>query len=546
MNNKLRVAIMLNEPLLTKWEHAVVSYLFNSGVVEPVAWICRNSKHDVSRKEGFFFRIINFQYKLFLWKLYNKIRGVPNVFKTESHFRLLDYCPIIMIDTIDCGKFRENFSQRDLERISSLRPDFILRFGFNILQGEILSVAPYGVWSFHHDDPEIIRGGPPAFWEFMRGDLTTGLVLQKLNEKLDAGIILRRGKLKTVAHSYRGNLNQLMMAGVEWPAQVAAEILSDKASFESNYSPPKKRGKLFSYPNNGQMIRFFFKTFLQRLIYHLNDILWAEKWNVAVVENTSFDSINTGKAKWMYEKKAGCFLADPFPSYQHRDKFYVEYFDYRKGQGEIHLVDESGQEIEKIYYDKGHHSFPFTMVVNDEEYLLPEQSVNHKVTLMNRNSFAESDLLVNFAAVDANVFYHNEKWWLFCTSEDSGPNSHLYIFFSDDLDREFKSHPQNPVKIDCAGSRPAGKIYFHEGKLFRPGQNCSRTYGGSIIWFELVELNEFKFEEKPVAEIFPDAKGKYPDGIHTINEYKDGWVVDGKRKEFSWAHAWYKIKNRVI
>jgi len=84
MNNKLRVAIMLNEPLLAKWEHAVVSYLFNSGVVEPVAWICRNSKQDVLRKEGFFFRIINFQYKLFLWKLYNKIGECPMFLKQRA------------------------------------------------------------------------------------------------------------------------------------------------------------------------------------------------------------------------------------------------------------------------------------------------------------------------------------------------------------------------------------------------------------------------------------------------------------------------------
>ena len=52
--------------------------------------------------------------------------------------------------------------------------DVILRFGFNILRGEVLTSARYGIWSFHHGDNEFYRGGPPLFWEVVEDNPCSG------------------------------------------------------------------------------------------------------------------------------------------------------------------------------------------------------------------------------------------------------------------------------------------------------------------------------------------------------------------------------------
>ena len=50
------------------------------------------------------------------------------------------------------GKSSQIFDAKSVATIASYNLDFILRFGFNIIRGEILEVPRYGVWSFHHDD----------------------------------------------------------------------------------------------------------------------------------------------------------------------------------------------------------------------------------------------------------------------------------------------------------------------------------------------------------------------------------------------------------
>lgn len=82
-------------------------------------------------------------------------------------------------------KFIHKFPPEALEKIRAADLDVILRFGFNILSGEILTVARYGVWSYHHGDNDYYRGGPPHFWELVEKAPLSGVILQVLTEELD-------------------------------------------------------------------------------------------------------------------------------------------------------------------------------------------------------------------------------------------------------------------------------------------------------------------------------------------------------------------------
>ena len=93
----------------------------------------------------------------------------------------------------------------DVARIRGYNLDVILRFGFNILKGEILTSARYGIWSYHHGDNEYYRGGPALFWELVEDNQLSGVILQILTEELDGGRVLAkalsqlRGTTRTLA-----------------------------------------------------------------------------------------------------------------------------------------------------------------------------------------------------------------------------------------------------------------------------------------------------------------------------------------------------------
>ena len=68
--------------------------------------------------------------------------------------------------------------------------DVAFRFGFGILQGEILTAPEHGVLSFHHSDIRTYRGAPTHVWELLNDEPASGVTLQQLTETLDGGRIV--------------------------------------------------------------------------------------------------------------------------------------------------------------------------------------------------------------------------------------------------------------------------------------------------------------------------------------------------------------------
>ena len=93
------------------------------------------------------------------------------------------------------GRFSFYADPDDIHGISDL--DVIINCQYRIIKGDFLNVAKHGIWSFHHDDELVIRGGPSSFWEVYRGEHLNGAILQKLTNELDGGIVLRKGWFAT-------------------------------------------------------------------------------------------------------------------------------------------------------------------------------------------------------------------------------------------------------------------------------------------------------------------------------------------------------------
>ena len=111
--------------------------------------------------------------------------------------------------------------------------------------------------------------------------------------------------------------------------------------------------------------------------------------------------------------------------------------------------------------------------------------------------------------------------------------------------RPWEAHFLNPVKTDIRSSRPAGTPFSHEGELYRPAQDGSSSYGGSVTITRVDELTPERFREVAVATISPSPSDRYKDGIHTISAAGSRTVVDGRRDVFILASATRQLRARV-
>src|SRR5579884_3089328 len=187
----LRFGIMCNGESLLDFQLAAVRRLIETRTGEPALLIVdgRRPLPDESRPKRTLRRLTA---PKLLWRLYRGF-SEPESYASHQMPNELASLPRVQCFPQKKGRFAEVFSEEEVAQVVSHELDFILRFGFGIIKGPILQAARYGVWSYHHGDETRYRGGPPGFWEIYENSLLTGAVLQRLTDRLDAGVILRRG-----------------------------------------------------------------------------------------------------------------------------------------------------------------------------------------------------------------------------------------------------------------------------------------------------------------------------------------------------------------
>ena len=165
----LRFGLMCPGPVLQAWQAAALDDLLAAGSFQ-LALLIRPAPSPGVRQRGLGKLRDPERRRTLLWRLYQRLR-----LRRLRSGRPVDRSKAFeAVDVVTCaierrGRHSEYFSETDIETIRSYDLDFILRFGFGIIQGDILEAARYGVWSYHHDDERVIRGGPPCFWEVARG-----------------------------------------------------------------------------------------------------------------------------------------------------------------------------------------------------------------------------------------------------------------------------------------------------------------------------------------------------------------------------------------
>jgi hypothetical protein len=231
--------------------------------------------------------------------------------------------------------------------------------------------------------------------------------------------------------------------------------------------------------------------------------------------------------------------ADPFV-YEHSGKHYIffERISDSHPRGEIWFVelDEAGNASEpaRALARKYHISYPQVFRWKGQTYLLPETSANSSVEIYRAVDFPHewelaATLLSGIGAVDSTIFERDGKLWLFIAGigGDELRCSELSLFYSDSLLGPWIPHQKNPIVCDVKAARPAGSLFYRNGQLIRPAQDCSRSYGYAVSLNWVEALSETDYKETLVGTILPD----WASGIsanHTLNTDSRYEVVDAR------------------
>src|SRR6266487_1882408 len=172
--SKLRIGLLLNGTELAAWAYRMIEIIKDSDYAE-ISLIVENTlpaeKRRLSlvsqiarkiRSGQFWTTVIRLTLTTLERRLIGKPGGLPNASKQVDGKDLLAGVEVIKVNPRR-QRFFDYIEGDDLARIRARGIDVFIRLGFRILRGGILGSARYGIWSYHHGDNRVNRGGPASY-----------------------------------------------------------------------------------------------------------------------------------------------------------------------------------------------------------------------------------------------------------------------------------------------------------------------------------------------------------------------------------------------
>jgi len=276
----------------------------------------------------------------------------------------------------------------------------------------------------------------------------------------------------------------------------------------------------------------------------------VETWSIGVYEGETLSGLQPStqvenpvlSAQDVTDVDAS-FVADPFAiRIDGRHFLFFEVMNKGTGQGDIAVAespDGLNWSYRQVVLDEPFHlSFPHVFEWEGEYFMVPESEKDLSVRLYKATNFPtgwefQGKILDGGHYVDPVPFRHDGRWWLFVSPLT---NDILDLYYSDDLLGPWTTHPRSPlIAGDPNIARAGGRVFAHDGRLFRFTQDDSPSYGNRLRVFEILELTTETYAEEPLtadALLGPSGSGWNRDGMHHLEPFQtgSGWIayVDGR------------------
>ena len=186
-----------------------------------------------------------------------------------------------------------------------------------------------------------------------------------------------------------------------------------------------------------------------------------------------------------------------------------------------------------------HVSFPQVFRSDSGIHMLPETQAANEVALYTFDDFPfglrKNRILVQGSYCDSVIYRRDGIWWILSTS-----NYQLELFFLSELASKIQKHPAGIISRDMSNCRGGGPLINWDGKLYRPAQNCSRSYGGNLGIMEIVKMTPDEYCEVRVrTDIFDRSAAWRSVGAHHLSvanfNGRNILAVDGLQQDY-WSN----------
>ncbi len=279
---------------------------------------------------------------------------------------------------------------------------------------------------------------------------------------------------------------------------------------------------------------------------------WSEeRWAIGFVRN-SFDQILDGEdvlVEWIQDDNKKRWFADPFILDENEKEIIIlaeevnkNYKQGKKGRISRLTINKNNykiKDVEPILELDTHLSFPVIYRANGNVYIYPENSESGQVKLYRYDDVKRTctfeRVLCDEPLADAVMTECFGSQLLFATKKPNVNGSKLLIYTRGE-DSYFSS--KECVIFEENIARMAGQFIEHNGKVYRPTQECNFQYGHAVTLQEVMKDNNWHFRE--VRRLY-SSHPKLNIGMHTLNEYNGLIVTDALGFDRMWLRKFLKF-----
>ena len=478
-----------------------------------------------------FFSIIILVEKFFLNKTKKIFRKKLNLNKINS--KIINLNPLLS----QSGEIYD-FNNDDIKKIKSLKLDLFLKSGCEVLENKISESINIGFLSmiFENYNQNLIN--MICFSQVLSKKKNTEFQINLLRKNSLEEKVLIKGNIKNLFFLTL-NFENLMKKSISYLDIILNRIANNNfESINENYINKLFLEKNHLYPSFISQINYLFLVFYYFLKKLIRKIFSQNlRWGVAYQFTNNWKDAELSRSV-IIKNPPNRFFADPFIWQENNIHYcFVEDFSYKENKGCISVLEVSGGSHKYLgvaLIEDFHLSYPFIFKDNGNLYMCPETHEANDIRIYRCENFPlkwklEKILIRNISAVDTNIFFKENKWWLMtnsCSAKNNDFSNELHIFYSDHLlNHNWKPHSNNPVIIDSLKGRNAGLII--DGKnIFRITQQQGfDVYGEQMGVSKICELTNLKYKEDDQFKIKPSFFENIK-GTHTYNFNKGLLVVD--------------------
>ena len=431
----------------------------------------------------------------------------------------------------------------DSTAIAAALLDVIIDFGARPAREPSLPATRYGLWRYHFGDGRLYPVGSGFLREIVDGMPLTGIELTRLGPSAQADATLMRALFGTVPFpSRRANrfgplwgARHFVIQSLWTLREGASAALADDTKVR-NVSPRSAK----RIPTAAQFGRWILLEFGRRVFPHFRRVDRPLHWHIAIrrtdtplYEDASRTALQS--FRWL-QSPPDHYWADPVIFEHGGDTwlFFEETVDpSRVGHICCGRLNPSGDlvEVRSVLQQPHHLSFPQIVAADGEIYMIPESAQGGGVDLYRAARFPDQWVLekrlLEFRCVDSSIFHAAQSWWM-TTSPQLVPGQApiTWLLRADRITGPWQFHPGGMVASDVRVARGAGAVFEASGRLIRPSQDCSVSYGYALNFNEIVAFTEGPYRERTFCRVDPGWMPRLA-GVHTYSRVGEWEAIDG-------------------